>query len=111
MCCSLSDKLKYALVVQSRTGISKILSVWVRFPPRAFKGFIVATFLIYDLITDKQLQKSKTECIDGVTDWFSKNPKRRICNVSWVYGKQIKVRKNHIVEDIEKAAKETKTKE
>lgn len=67
----------------------------------------MASFVIYNKISEKELIKTTEDAISRVKTWFAANPRRRICNIQWVYGKMIKVRKNHIDEDINKEAEKT----
>jgi hypothetical protein len=59
---------------------------------------------IYRRVPEKEIRKGAKDAIVKITDWFIANPKRRVCNAEFWYGKQTKVRRNHIVEDINKAA-------
>lgn len=70
----------------------------------------MASFLLYNKITKKELAKATKYTIKGVKQWFADNPKRRICNVHWVYGETLKVRRNHVEEDVNSMSAKTDTK-
>lgn len=61
--------------------------------------------IMYSKITKEELETTTTKAVEGVTQWFLANPTRRVCNMEFVYGKRVKVRKKHIKQDILDAAK------
>ena len=63
----------------------------------------MASFIVYKPLSNKELKEMAEKAIKGITKFFKENPRRRICNVELWYGRQVKVRKNHIEEDIQKA--------
>ena len=62
------------------------------------------SIIIYKKIPTKQIRKEAKKAIQDIENWFKKNPRRRVCNTETWYRKMIKVRKKHVVEDINAAA-------
>lgn len=70
----------------------------------------MASFMVYEKITKKQLTQTTKDTINGIKKWFADNPKRKICNAQWVYGEMFKVRRNHVEEDVKEMSAKTDTK-
>lgn len=64
--------------------------------------------VIYEKMSRKEIDKAAKEAIKGITKFFEDNPKRRICKAELFYGQVVKVRKNHIKEDVLAAAEQAK---
>jgi hypothetical protein len=57
----------------------------------------MSTFVIYARLSQIEANVG----YEGITKWFTANPKRRICNCDY-----FKVRRNHVAEDLLKHSKE-----
>lgn len=55
-------------------------------------------------LSKKQLVKAAAKAIKQLYKWFEKNPKRKSCSAELWYGDVVKVRRDYIVEDVNKAA-------
>jgi hypothetical protein len=66
-------------------------------------------FVVYQPLTPKQLNDAVAELTKGITEWFEKNPKRRICRAELWHGKAAKIPRNKVAETLQKYADETKT--
>lgn len=63
--------------------------------------------ILYNRLSKKQIDKIYRKSLVDVSTWFEQNPKRKVCNMEWVYGKVCKIRKKYIKEDITKAYQQT----
>jgi hypothetical protein len=61
-------------------------------------------FVVYQTIPEKEIRQTAKESIEGVTKWFAEHPKRRICRVEVWYGRQIKVKRTTVAQQINEAA-------
>ena len=61
--------------------------------------------MVYSIIPNDKIKKDGKELVGRVNEFFETNKRRRICNLMAWYGKQIKVRKGHVQEDINAAVK------
>ena len=62
--------------------------------------------LIYKRLTKKQLNKLAKDVVKQSEEFFAANPKRKTATAQVWYGKVIKIRRNHIQEDVDKAVEE-----
>lgn len=60
--------------------------------------------VVYKTIPAKEIRKDAREAIEKVNAWFASN-KKRICRAQLWYGKVVDVRRGHVEEDINTAAK------
>jgi hypothetical protein len=67
----------------------------------------MATIVLYSRLKKEEIDKIYKDCLVEIPKWFEQNPKRRVCNIEWIYGKTFKVKKNSIKEDMEKIYKQT----
>jgi hypothetical protein len=67
----------------------------------------MGTFVAYQKMSQKNLRKTAKESIDGITKWFGKNPKRRVCKASLWYGITCKVKRGTVKEQVDAVLKET----
>lgn len=67
--------------------------------------------VIYEKLTKKELKESKDGAIARITEWFEKNPKRRVCDAQLWYGQRHKIRRGHVADDINAVVKQTDTKD
>jgi len=66
--------------------------------------------IVYNKISDKEIDKDAKRSVKDISKWFSSNPERKTCKTEFWYGKVATVRKSHIEADILKAAKKAKAK-
>lgn len=59
--------------------------------------------VIYRTIPNAEIRKDAATAIGTCKLFFQTNPKRKVANVGVWYGKMVKVRRGHIVEDINAA--------
>ena len=67
--------------------------------------------VVYKKMAKAEIRRLVTETLPRLEKWFADNPKRRICNVEFVYGKMIKVRSGHVKEDLKAALDEVEREE
>lgn len=66
----------------------------------------MASFVMYQKITNAVIINSEPELIKSTADFFKNNPKRRIARVGVWYGKMIKLSRKRYPEEIKKAIQE-----
>lgn len=55
-------------------------------------------FVIYRRPSDAEIK----ETVEQLKRWFVNNPKRRICRTQSFYGNIVRIRRNHVEEDLTK---------
>ena len=59
--------------------------------------------LVYSTIPDEEIRSGAEEAVANIGQWFKDNPRRQVCKANCWYGRQVKVRKGRVREDIEAA--------
>jgi hypothetical protein len=67
----------------------------------------MASIVLYKKLSKQEIDKIYKKCLVDVSCWFEKNPRRRVCNIFWIYGKSCRVRKKFIEKDFKKIYNET----
>ena len=67
----------------------------------------MASIVVYRKIKPAELKKMAKEAIKGVTVWFEKNPKRRVCRATLWYNTPVKVPRGKVKETIDAVVAET----
>ena len=64
--------------------------------------------LVYKPYTDAEIKDILETSKPQIIQWFKDNPQRRVCHAKVFYNKIFPIRKNHLDEDLEAAAKEAR---
>lgn len=64
----------------------------------------MASFALYKRLSARTIRKDAKDMLAQCQEFFKNNPRRRVAYVGVWYGKTVKVRKNHIKEDVDAAA-------
>lgn len=61
--------------------------------------------VVYNTVSNAQIKKDGKKAKGQIKEWFVANPKRRMCVAAFWYGKQVKIKKGNIDEQIDEAMK------
>jgi hypothetical protein len=64
--------------------------------------------VVFATVPNDQIEKDAKEAIPKIETWFKQHPTRRICATGLWYGKVYAIRKGHVEEDVNEAAKAAK---
>ena len=63
----------------------------------------MAGFAVYRRLSENEIREMGQNVVAQATQFFANNPKRRVARAGVWYGKLIKVRRNHVQEDVDVA--------
>jgi hypothetical protein len=64
----------------------------------------MAGFILYKRVPKAQILKDAKKAKVDIAAWFKNNPKRKVCNAEFWYGKRVKIKPNSIDADVDAAA-------
>lgn len=67
----------------------------------------MAIFALYQKLSKEEIDKIYKKTLIDISTWFEQHPRRRVCNIEWIYGKTCKIRRKFIKEDLGKMYKQT----
>ncbi len=62
-------------------------------------------FAVYPNVPDEKIREAADKLLKDIPEWFSNNPKRRVCRVEFFYGKVLKLTRKNYKEMIEQTVK------
>lgn len=66
----------------------------------------MSLFVFHQKLTARELDEAAAGAKRDIAAWYKANPKRRVCNAQFWYGRMYKIRKGHIEADIDAARKD-----
>ncbi len=64
----------------------------------------MTTFVVYKRLTEEEIRQDARKVMEDLERWFQENPRRMICHAELWYGRPARIRRQHVEEDVEKAA-------
>lgn len=63
-------------------------------------------FVVYETVPAEKIRQTAKEIITQIADWFTANPKRRVCHAQLWYGRTVTIKRKTIEQQVNEAAEE-----